>query len=55
MDWFDKAVEEIEEAYEAEEISDKEYNEQMRDLNEELRDSANEAAEEARDSILNRW
>jgi len=32
MDWFDKAVEEIEEDLEEGNISDKEYHELMRDL-----------------------
>lgn len=47
MEWFDKAVEEIEQDYDNGNISNKEYNEQMRELRCELRGAAEQHAEDA--------
>lgn len=55
MNWYDKACEQLDEALNNGEITQKEYREQMRDLREELRAGAEEAAEQARDNYYSSW
>lgn len=47
MQWYDRAVEQIEKDFESGAIDSEEYRGQMRDLNSELEESAREAGEQA--------
>jgi len=51
--WFDRAVQEIEEACDSGEIDNAERNKQIGDLQQELRAAADEAGEQARDDYYN--
>lgn len=53
--WYDKAEEQLEKELDNEEITYKEYLEQMRDLNDELRGQAEEEAEQAYNNITGHW
>lgn len=55
MDWFDRAVEELERALDNGEITQKEFDSQMRDLRSELRASAEEAADNAYKDAMGEW
>ena len=50
MDWYDRAVEEIENDHQEGHLSDSEYLEAMRDLNAEFEQGAQDAASEAYDN-----
>lgn len=50
MDWFDRAERRIEKEYENDEITHKEYVEQMRDLNDEYEQAKQVAAQHAYDN-----
>ena len=52
MDWYERAVKEIEADYEAGNIDNDEYRACMRDLEAELAEEADRAAEAARASVL---
>jgi len=53
--WYDKAEDRLEKELENGEITDKEYKQQMRDLNAELRGQAEEEAEQAFNDVMGRW
>ena len=55
MDWFEKAEDELVEAVNNGEISQKEFRREMSDLRAELRMQAEEAAEEAYHDVINGW
>ena len=50
--WYDRAVAELEQELEREEITYAEYQRCMRDLREELRDEAEEAARNAYNDVI---
>ena len=54
-DWFDKAEAEIEESLSNGEISNKVFQEEMRNLRAELRGLAEEAAEQAYNDTMGYW
>ena len=54
-DWYERAMEALTEQVNNCEITDAEFHAAMRDLNDELRSQADEAAEEARGAVLDRW
>ncbi len=53
--WYDKAVEDLEDDLQSGNISQADFNAQMRDLSAELRDEAFEAGEQAREQYLGGW
>ena len=53
--WHEKAIEELEESLAKGEITDNEYNDEMRALNAELRYQAEEVAAEAYADIMGYW
>ena len=55
MDWFEKAEDELVEQFNNGEINSKEFNREMNDLRAELREQADQAADEARNSVLGGW
>ena len=55
MNWYDKAVDELERQVDAGEISQKEFHKEMRELNYELESVAEEAADRARRDVLGDW
>ena len=55
MDWYDKAEEELVEALNNGEISNSEFQREMRELNAELRDQAHQAADEAYNDAMGGW
>ena len=55
MDQFDSEEQEIERQYNDGEMSLKEYNKEMRELQREYRAYAEEAAQEAHDREMERW
>lgn len=46
MNWFDRAAKEIDDLYDQGQLSNEEYQEEMRGLRDEWRESAHEAAEQ---------
>ncbi len=55
MDQFDREEEALGQAWERGDISQKEYNMAMRDLQREYRESAHESARDAYERELERW
>ena len=55
MDWYDRACQELEEQYEAGEISLKEFNREIRELNAEFREYAADEAQRHYDDIIGGW
>jgi hypothetical protein len=55
MDQFEREEEALEEAYNNGEITAKEYNKQMQELQRDYRAAAQEAAQEAYDNEMGRW
>jgi len=51
--WMDRAEKQLWEAYERGDMSNKEYDAEMRDLRDELQQSAEEAADEAYENVMN--
>jgi len=55
MDWYDRAEQELVDALNNGEISNKEFHREMRDLNAKLRQQAEDAAAEAYDDVMQGW
>ncbi len=52
MDWYERAIKEIEADYEAGNIDNDEYNARMKDVEDERSQEADDAAEGARSDVL---
>lgn len=55
MDWYDRAVEEVERELDAGHITQEEYHKVMRELRYDLEGAAEEAAETARRDVMGEW
>ena len=55
MDWFEKAIEELERELDRGLISQREYNREISNLRHELRQDADDAAEEAYNNVMRGW
>ena len=55
MNWYDNAVKQLEQSLENGEITDEEFQAEIRNLNEELRETANEVAEQAYNDVMGDW